>query len=80
MVTDLPVVPDNIVKEERCLYKSEGICGICAERCVNSALTTTGFDRKKCYEMCEENFSIHNSDVCGKCVVGLPCSFRSQRC
>ncbi len=37
-----------------------------------------GFDRFRCYDMClksgEQFEDLGLADVCGKCVVGLPCS------
>lgn len=76
VVTSLPVTPDEPSRDERCLYKSKGKCGVCVKRCVSGALTADGFDRSKCYELCLENDRMHvGADVCGKCVVMLPCSF-----
>lgn len=77
VVTDLPVEPGEIVREERCLFKRNGTCEVCVGRCVADALTVWGFDRRKCSDMCDENGKIYKGgDVCGKCVVGLPCSGR----
>jgi epoxyqueuosine reductase QueG len=76
VVADLPVVPDAVVTRERCLYKRNGTCGVCAARCVAGALTPRGFDRWKCGKMCGENEIAKGASVCGKCVVGIPCSFR----
>jgi epoxyqueuosine reductase QueG len=66
--------------DEKCLYKKNGSCGICQKNCINGAYTDGIFDRHKCYEMCLKNAEIHKAagyaDVCGKCLVGLPCSSR----
>lgn len=79
LVTDLEVETAQLPFVEYCLYKSKGGCGVCLARCVNGALTRDGFDRQKCYAMCLENDRGHSDlglcDVCGKCCVGLPCSF-----
>ena len=75
IVTTLPVDPDPIPTEERCLYKARGICGLCAERCVVGALRRDGFDRMKCLAQCMVNDAKYpGADVCGKCMVELPCS------
>lgn len=67
---------DSPLKEEYCLYKINNSCKVCVNRCISKTLTIDGFDRKKCYDVCIENARIHNgNDVCGKCVVNLPCSF-----
>lgn len=75
LVTDLPIAPDAPLQAERCLYKRDGTCGVCARRCVAGALTPDGFDRAACYAACLKNDAIHpGADVCGKCAVGLPCA------
>ncbi|MCB6992829.1 epoxyqueuosine reductase [bacterium 210820-DFI.6.37] len=94
IVTDLDVPPDEPIKEELCMYKKNGTCGLCADRCPSGALTREGYDRHKCYAVCLENARVHNgygnsyaseaggeiqdtgSEVCGKCVAGMPCAFR----
>lgn len=94
IVTDLDAEPDSPQTEEFCLYKRNGSCGVCVKRCPSGALTTDGYDRHKCYEICLKNAEVYNdlgcsytdengrpvsagSDVCGKCAVCLPCSFKS---
>lgn len=96
IVTNLDVSPDEPVKEEFCIYKRTGKCGLCADRCPSGALTRDGYDRHKCYAVCLENAKVHNSygnsyasqsggeiqetgsEVCGKCVAGMPCAFLSR--
>ncbi len=75
IVADIPVEPGEHLKEENCLYKSKGICKKCVQNCFSGALTTEGFDRRKCYETCEKNLDIFGVDVCGKCVTDIPCAF-----
>ena len=76
IVTTLDVQPDEPIVEERCLWKRDGSCGLCAARCAAGALTTEGFDRFKCLERCLENMAqFPGADVCGKCTVELPCSY-----
>jgi epoxyqueuosine reductase QueG len=78
LVTTAEIEPDPRPEREACLYRHEGSCMKCVERCVNDALFETRFDRFKCYAMCLENEALHRAlgqaDVCGKCLVGVPCS------
>ncbi|MDR1471676.1 MAG: hypothetical protein LBS75_04055 [Synergistaceae bacterium] len=64
---------------ERCLNKLNGSCGICQKKCTVSAYENK-YDRHKCYKQCLENAEYHKNigyaDVCGKCLVGLPCSIK----
>jgi epoxyqueuosine reductase QueG len=77
-VTDLKIEPTKRQAEESCLYKRFGTCKKCVDRCVNDALKVDSFDRHKCYEMCLYNDKLYSganlTDVCGKCLVGVPCS------
>ena len=64
---------------EKCLNKINGSCGICQKKCPAGAYNEPGyFDRHRCYEVCLKNAELWKSigyvDVCGKCLVGLPCS------
>ena len=66
--------------KEKCLYKRNGKCGICRKKCMAGAFSETGFDRHKCNKQLLKNAEQHKAigyaDVCGKCMVGLPCSIR----
>lgn len=77
-VTDLNIEPTKRTNNENCLYKHMNICKKCVDRCASSALKIDSFDRHKCYEMCLYNAKVHSditlSDVCGKCLVNVPCS------
>ena len=76
LVTAMDIEPDQPVREERCLWKQDGSCGLCVKRCVAGALTETGFDRFRCLEQCLVNMERYpGADVCGKCTVELPCSY-----
>ena len=79
IVTNLKLQPTLRSNHENCLYKHQGLCKKCVERCVNGALTETSYDRHLCYDMCLNNADLYNTlgltDVCGKCLVNLPCSF-----
>jgi epoxyqueuosine reductase QueG len=77
-VTSAAIEPDSRPEYEACLYKHDGSCKKCTQKCVNEALYEGAFDRFKCYEMLLENVEEHKSvgyaDVCGKCLVAVPCS------
>ncbi len=79
LVTDLYLEATPRPAIEYCLHLSDGSCGLCAKKCVNKALTINHLDKHKCYEMCLINADRQASlesiaDVCGKCLVGVPCS------
>lgn len=78
LVTDLKIEPSQKKNKEYCLFKHNNTCKKCVDRCTNDALKVNCYDRHKCYEMCLRNDEIYSdiglSDVCGKCLVGVPCS------
>lgn len=78
LVTSLEIEKTKRSDDEKCLFKHDNSCGICVDSCVNEALFMDKFDRFKCYEMCQENEIIYKelgkAEICGKCLVGLPCS------
>ena len=55
VVTNLDLEPDAPVNGEYCLYKKNGTCGACVKHCPTGALATDGYDRFKCYALCQEN-------------------------
>jgi len=67
--------------KENCLNKLHGGCGICQKKCVVNAYPNKSFDRNLCYKQCLENGKNHrnigHTDICGKCLVGLPCSLKA---
>ena len=77
IVTSLPVTPDQPAAAEYCLYKRNGTCGACVRRCPIGALSLTdGFDRLRCHLHLEEFKKEFEAGVCGKCAMGMPCTFR----
>jgi epoxyqueuosine reductase QueG len=79
VVTNMKIEPTLPDPGEYCLYKAKGTCQRCVQRCVGGALKADTFDRKRCYEMLMTNDQ-HNphlsfADVCGKCMVNLPCTY-----
>ncbi len=79
LVISLDIPADERPVEESCLYRYDSSCLQCVGKCVGSALFPDRFDRNNCYEMCKENEehfkALGKADVCGKCLVGLPCSW-----
>lgn len=87
VITDLDVEHDEPMKEQQCLYRKSGICGICMKNCVAKALEPGSFNRKACYEVCMNNAAKYKgfgdsygggigSEVCGKCISFSPCAYR----
>lgn len=87
VVTNLDAIPDEPQREEACLLLREGRCGACIRNCPTQALTADGFDRHKCFQQCLKNADVYcsfgssygaegGSEVCGKCVAGLPCTYK----
>jgi epoxyqueuosine reductase QueG len=78
LVTQAEIEPDPRPTQETCLFWYDGLCQKCVERCVNDALLRYRFDRWKCSEMCQTNHErlgmAAKVEVCGKCLVGVPCS------
>ena len=74
-----PLIDDN----EACLLKAGKKCGKCIEACPVDALSENGFERRSCWNRLNENRAIldyfsdlpESTDVCGKCVALMPCSF-----
>jgi len=81
VVTSLYIEPTKRKSKENCLNKAGYNCKKCVDRCVNGALSLDIFNRVKCFEMCTENGIIFkelgHAEVCGKCLVELPCSFKN---
>ena len=80
-ITSLRVTPDPRPTLEACLFHYNVSCTQCVTRCVNGALSENEFNRHKCYQMCrinEEKYrSLGRADVCGKCLVDVPCSLEN---
>ncbi|NLJ78536.1 MAG: epoxyqueuosine reductase [Tissierellia bacterium] len=81
IITNLKIEPTKRDEDEYCLYKAGINCTKCIDNCINDALRDDGFVRERCYEMCRENGErykyLGHSEVCGKCLVGIPCSFEN---
>ena len=86
MVTDLDLGNHPLVTaDELCLIKAGKKCGKCIKACPIDALSEDGMDRAACYARLRENYHLlmepdglpANTDVCAKCQVGMPCSFKS---
>jgi epoxyqueuosine reductase QueG len=72
-----------IESKEKCLNKLNGTCGICQKKCIVNAYENNTYNRHKCYEQCLANVEYHKeigyADICGKCLVGLPCSVKEPQ-
>ena len=74
-----------ITSEELCLLKAGKRCGACIQACPVGALTEEGLDRAVCYARLQENYRLRmapdglptSTEVCAKCQVGMPCSWKS---
>jgi len=79
LITTAEISPSSRPDHEYCLYKFDHSCKRCMERCVNHAFADMQFDRFRCYKMCLDNNArltqFGTTDVCGKCMVGVPCTF-----
>jgi epoxyqueuosine reductase QueG len=83
VITDMELTPSPRTTEEYCLYKVNGTCKKCMEKCVNRAFERQDdeviFDRQKCneqiYGKIVPEYPIGSGDACGKCMCGMPCSF-----
>lgn len=83
VITDMELSPTRRKEEEYCLYKRQGICKKCMDRCVNQAFSLQGietvYDRFRCneqiYDKIVPRYPIGDGDACGKCMCGVPCSF-----
>lgn len=77
-ITSLELEPDARPEEESCLHRDDSSCLACVGRCPSEALSADGFDRQKCYATCLKNEerwqALGKADVCGKCLVGVPCT------
>ncbi|BBO70625.1 (Fe-S)-binding protein [Desulfosarcina alkanivorans] len=79
VVTDARIAPTQRTDRERCLFKYDGSCRKCENRCPAEALGEAPFRRHACYDRLLENARRHEhlglADVCGKCAATVPCSF-----
>ncbi len=79
IIIDLEMQPSPRDDDEYCLYKRDESCTVCVEKCVNDSLRVSGFNRFSCWQRCLENGELYTDlgspSVCGKCVVGLPCTY-----
>jgi epoxyqueuosine reductase QueG len=79
VVTDALITPTPRTDRERCLFKYDGSCRKCENRCPTEALGEEPFGRHACYDRLLENARRHEhlglADVCGKCAAIVPCSF-----
>lgn len=85
VITNLEFIPTPRSEKEYCLYKYNKSCGKCIKKCVAQAFCisqgTVLYDRHRCneqiYNQAVPRYPIGNGDACGKCMCGVPCSFRN---
>lgn len=85
LITNIDLIPTERPKGEYCLYKHNGSCGKCMERCPNNVFSVKDgqvqYDRKKCaeqlYDKIVVSYDLGAADTCGKCMVGVPCSYKN---
>jgi epoxyqueuosine reductase QueG len=80
LVTDVEVSATPSPEKENCYYKLNGTCEKCLKQCEVGCFDKGEFDRFKCFARCLENGEVYKelgtAWVCGKCIVGLPCSIK----
>ena len=88
VITDAALTPTPRTDEEYCLYKFNGTCKKCIDRCVNDAFQPEdgeiSCNRWKCNEQIfskksNREYPIGLGDTCGKCMCGVPCSLVNPR-
>lgn len=75
VICDIPCDHDFPCTREACLHRMDGSCGMCMDVCPVSALSDDGFDRSACEGRCNSNLPLVDFHICGKCMVGMPCTF-----
>jgi epoxyqueuosine reductase QueG len=85
IITNTPLTPDEIKKQENCLYKHNASCKICVKKCIANAIDVgDGYpyvDKKKCYNQIYNGkvpkYPIGSGASCGKCMCNVPCSIKN---
>lgn len=84
VITDMKLEPTGFQEEEYCVYQRTGKCKACITRCPSHGLEVYAndvvYDRYQCNEQIYDKvvpvYAIGTGDACGKCMCGVPCSFR----
>lgn len=82
IITNLPLNPSLRQDQENCLYKYNGTCQKCINRCVVNAISTANgypfLEKRKCSDQIYNDnvpeYPIGLGDACGKCMCNVPCS------
>ncbi|MCH4890861.1 epoxyqueuosine reductase [Acidaminobacter sp. JC074] len=81
IITNMPLKESMDIGYERCLYKYNGSCGACINKCVVDAIENSNVNRRKCNDQIyDDNIPVYDigiGDACGKCMCGVPCSLIS---
>ncbi len=80
-LTSAKIEPTNTTTKTYCLYKKNGSCLICLDKCPVSALKQDTFDRFNCHDnVLIKNAKLMNdtigfADACGKCISSCPYAY-----
>ncbi len=85
LITTMPLEATQTLQHENCLFKYNGSCAMCAEKCVAKAISTdNGYpyvNKKRCNEQIYDGlvpqYENGIGDTCGKCMSGVPCSLQN---
>ncbi len=75
VIIDHVIEPDSRPDTEYCLYKKNGSCGICMERCPTGAIKPDAFDRFRCNAYLDGKNISDYEQGCSMCSTG-PCALR----
>lgn len=75
LVVDCYMEPDPRPDTEYCLYKKNGSCGVCMERCPSGAIKPDGFDRFRCNAYLDGKNISDYEQGCSMCSTG-PCAIK----
>jgi epoxyqueuosine reductase len=70
VITSAVLEPDKRPETEYCLYKKNGTCGVCMERCPSGAINPDGFDRFRCNAYLDGKNISDFEQGCGMCGSG----------
>ena len=79
LITEAPLQPTLRSGATFCSNRFDQSCAVCQKRCPVDALKENGLDRHGCHQLLLKNAALFAdiglTDVCGKCVSIVPCSF-----
>lgn len=75
LILDVKLEADPRPDTEYCLYKKNGSCGICMNRCPSGAIKPDGFDRFRCNGYLDGKNISDFEQGCSMCSTG-PCAYK----